>query len=95
MKSEKALQKYLMSQAAANGVYARKVAAIGRVGFPDVFLAFNGIVTLVELKNPNGKGRLSHMQEREIARLRDQGVAVAVIETKEQADAYIDALTYG
>lgn len=86
---EKSLQNYLLLQAVKHGVYARKVAAQGHVGFPDVFLAKGGQVVLVELKSPTEKGRLSKKQERESERIRDHGVPVWVVATQEGVDAII------
>ena len=49
-------------------------------------------VRFVELKSPSGKGRLSALQLLEIAKLRDAGASVHVIESKEQVDAIIEGL---
>jgi PII-like signaling protein len=92
MISEKSLQRYLMRRARQHGIYARKVIAIGNTGFPDAFLVCAGRVVLVELKSPTGKGRLSMKQEREIARLREQGVNVYVVDSREGVDNVIKQL---
>lgn len=55
--------------------------AVGHTGFPDVMLARYGRVVLVELKSPTGKGRVSKKQEREMARLKDAGVNVYVVDS--------------
>ena len=91
-KSEKALQRYLILRAELHDIYARKVQAVGHVGFPDIFLARKGHIVLVELKSPTGKGRLSRKQEKEIERLRDEGVNVHVIDNHEEADEIIKNL---
>ena len=88
-KSEKYLQHYLILRAELHDIYARKVRAVGHVGFPDVFLAHKGRIVLVELKSPTGRGRLSKKQEREIERLKNVGVTVYVIDTFEGADDVI------
>ena len=88
-KSERNLQRYLIISAELHDIFCRKVQAIGHVGFPDVFLARNGRIVLVELKSPSGKGRLSKKQEREIERLKNVGVTVYVIDTFEGADDVI------
>jgi len=95
MANEKHLQNHLFRLADAHKIYCRKVVAVARVGFPDVFLAHNGQITLVELKSPTGKGRLSKMQEREIARLTKAGVRVEIISAFEDADTLIGDLLYG
>jgi hypothetical protein len=79
--SEKSLQTYLFSRADDHGIFIRKVRAEGHTGFPDAFLVYAGRFALVELKSPTGKGRLSKKQEREIQRLRDQGVNVYIVDS--------------
>jgi hypothetical protein len=92
MESEKHLQTYLFKQAKANDIYCRKMAAVGRRGFPDVFLAYNGYTIFLELKSPSGRGKLSPLQLREIEQMRMAGVGVWVINQKEQVDAIIREL---
>ena len=84
-KSEKNLQRYLIISAELHDIFCRKVQAIGHVGFPDMFLARNGRIVLVELKSPTGRGRLSKKQGREIERLKDVGINVYVIDSYEGA----------
>jgi hypothetical protein len=91
-KSEKDLQHYLIVSAELHDIFCRKIQAVGHVGFPDVFLARNGRIVLVELKSPSGKGRLSKKQEKEIERLRNEGVNVYVIDSYERADDVIKNL---
>lgn len=95
MKTEKALQNYLFRQARAAGVYCRKMAAVGRRGFPDVLLAFGGVVIFVELKTPAGTGHLSAGQVYEIRTLKACGLRVLIIKTKEDVDAVIEELING
>ena len=87
--SEKHLQDYLFSQAKKHGIYARKMQAVGHTGFPDVLLAFDSNALFIELKNPNGKGRLSKKQEAEIRKLLEVGLDVYVISKKEEVDDLI------
>lgn len=92
MKTEKHLQNYLFALAKLNGIYCRKVAAIGRVGFPDVLLAARGAVVLIELKSPAGTGVLSKMQLLEHRLLRAAGLQVYVVDTKEGVEHAIGPL---
>jgi len=92
MKSEKALQNYLIRLAYRHDIFCRKVAAVGHVGFPDIFLARAGRIILVELKSPTGKGRLSEKQKREIERLKGEGINVYVCDTKESVEHAIKQL---
>jgi hypothetical protein len=90
--SERNLQRYLIVSAELHDIFCRKVQAIGHVGFPDLFLARNGRIVLVELKSPTGKGRLSKKQEKEIERLRNEGINVYVIDSYAGADDVIKNL---
>ena len=90
--SERNLQRYLIISAELHDIFCRKVQAIGHVGFPDVFLARNGRIVLVELKSPSGKGRLSKKQKKEIERLRNEGINVYVIDSYAGVDDVIKNL---
>ena len=90
--SERNLQRYLIISAELHDVFCRKVQAIGHVGFPDMFLARNGRIVLVELKSPTGKGRLSKKQEKEIERLRNERINVYVIDSYAGVDDVIKNL---
>ena len=90
--SERNLQRYLIISAELHDIFCRKVQAVGHVGFPDVFLARNGRIVLVELKSPTGKGRLSKKQEKEIERLRNEGINVYVIDSYAGVDDVIKNL---
>jgi len=92
MTSEKSLQDYLLKKAKWNGIYARKLVAVGHTGFPDVLLVIHGHAIFVELKSPSGKGRLSKKQEKEIERLRNEGINVYVIDSYAGADDVIKNL---
>ena len=89
MASERSLQDYLLRRAKANGIYARKLVAVGHTGFPDVLLAVHGHAIFVELKSPTGRGRLSRKQANEIERMAEAGLAVLLIDTKEKVDELI------
>ena len=89
MENERDLQDYLLRKAKFNGVYARKMQAVGHTGFPDVMMAIDGRVVFIELKNPNGNGVLSQKQYHEIGRMLDAGLPVMVMHTKEEVDALI------
>ena len=94
MKTEKALQSYLFRKCEKAGIYCRKMSSPGRRGFPDVLLKRWGFNTLlVEVKTPAGTGVLSALQVREIALLREHGMQVEVISSKEEVDAIISYLT--
>lgn len=89
MKTEAHLQAHLFRRAREHDIYCRKMASVGRVGFPDVLLARAGRVVFVELKSPSGTGTLSEMQKREIRRLKDAGAQVYVVDSKEGVENVI------
>ena len=91
--SEALLQNYLIKQAKANGIYARKLVAVGQTGFPDVMIAFNDHAVFIELKNPNGKGELSKKQIREISKMKAAGLSVIVLQSREEVDDVIEKIT--
>mgnify|MGYP003630000631 FL=1 len=90
--SERNLQRYLIISAELHDIFCRKIQAVGHVGFPDVFLARNGRIVLVELKSPTGKGRLSKKQEKEIERLQNAGINVYLIDSCAGVDDVIKNL---
>mgnify|MGYP003662142891 FL=1 len=45
-------------------------------------IAYGGKVVLVELKNPNKQGRLSEIQVRQIAKFKQVGIKVHVVDNK-------------
>lgn len=74
---ESKLQKQCIKLAKLNRVLIRKVHVEGRKGWPDLLLIFpvNGKTVYVEMKNPNGKGVLAKLQEREINKIRKQNAS--------------------
>ena len=52
-------------------------------------IAYGGKVVLVELKNPNKQGRLSEIQVRQIAKFKQVGIKVHVVDNKEQINNVI------
>lgn len=86
--SEKALEQYLVRHAAKNGYLCFKWVSTAQRGVPDrIVIAPGGRITFVELKNPNGNGRLSPLQEVVIHHLIEQGCDVRVLSSKEGVDA--------
>lgn len=85
---EREIEKYGDAIAFKKGFIVRKLKWDGRRGAPDKFYAGHGTVILVEYKRPGKKeAGLSAIQKREIARLRDCGVEVHVIDSKEEVRA--------
>jgi hypothetical protein len=91
--SERSLQEYFKREANKAGIFWRKIEFTNRRGCPDVFCAVKGKIVLCEIKNPNKKGKLSTIQTATIRRLRDAGVTVHVIDSREKVDAIIRGLT--
>ena len=95
MKTEAQLQAYFRSAARKTGVLWRKIKFEGQRGCPDVLIAHEGQVVLVELKSPSRTGRLSPLQRRQVTKLKRAGMTVHVVDNKEQVDDIISKITGG
>ena len=89
MAGEKLLQGKIMKKCKECGIFAFKAESQSLNGMPDLVLIKDGVVCFVEVKNPNGKGRLSKFQARFINKLDDQGGNTYVISSCEQFDAVL------
>ena len=63
-----------------------------QAGWPDLILMRDGIVAFWEVKNPNGKGRLSKLQLHTINEIKAHGGHVNVISSTDEADAAFEKL---
>lgn len=85
--SEQALERYLVLEAKRCGWLCYKWVSPAQRGVPDrILIAPGGQVTFIELKNPNGAGRLSPLQEVTLGKLTAQGCDVRVLHSKEGVD---------
>jgi len=64
-----------------------KLDAAGQRGFPDLLLLKDSKIVFIELKNPNGHGRLSAPQTRMIEKFKKEKVNIYVVENFEQFEA--------
>ena len=80
MKNERELQAKCLKVARAQGLIARKVETPAFNGFPDCIFILDNRFMLIEFKHPNGTGKLSPIQMKDHARLRDVGVNVPVVD---------------
>lgn len=78
--SEKLLQQKLQKFCKQNTLLVYKFASPSHRGVPDLLVFGRGRVALIEVKNPNGNGRLSALQERTIAHIQAQDIPVYVID---------------
>ena len=70
-----------------------KFASPSHRGVPDLLVITDtGYTFYIEVKNPNGKGRLSKLQELTIQSIRQQGAMVYVINSIEEVESIIDGL---
>ena len=83
---ESKLQAKCMKLAKANNILARKIHAEASKGWPDLVLIFplDAVTVWVEMKNPNGKGRVSMLQNAEMNRIEKQGGIVYICASYEQ-----------
>lgn len=87
--SEKSVVDYLLKRASEHRCVARKVRYENRKGAPDWWLFFpSGELFIVETKSTTGK--LSALQEQEIALLREMGQNVFVIGSRADVDDFFE-----
>ena len=88
--NESDVEKYLHQLITQLGGTTRKWTSPQHVGVPDRIVFLNGCVEFVEVKTQVGK--LSPMQEREVARLRQHGARVDVVYGKRGVELYVEEL---
>jgi hypothetical protein len=88
---ERDLESYLKKEVEKRGGQIRKSNWIGSNFCPDRRILGK---CWVELKRPDGKGRLSKGQQNEIKTMREHGEIVYVIDTFQQVDLLMEEL-YG
>ena len=90
---EKDIEKAVCAYAKKLGCLVYKFVSPGQRGVPDrmIILPF-GTVVFIEFKTP--KGKLSPIQEREIAKLRDRNIQVLVSNEIEQTKGRLASLIY-
>lgn len=74
--TEKTLQQKVVKFCTSNGILAYKFASPAHAGVPDLILIAHGKTIFLELKHPNGTGRLSALQTATIAKMRAHGAEV-------------------
>jgi hypothetical protein len=80
---ESKLEAYLVQAVAAAGGFCYKFTSPGRRGVPDRLAVFpGGEFVFFEVKSPTG--RMSHLQQFEINRLRKLGARVEVVSTRDE-----------
>lgn len=90
---ERQIENAVVRYAEGNGWLVRKMLYPNRRGCPDRWFFHpkrNGRPLVIEFKRPGEKPRKD--QEREIARLRDAGIEVHVIDSSESGKAVLDGL---
>lgn len=93
--AEKQLQNKIKLYAKQKNMLCFKVAAQAQRGLPDLCIVSEGVVGFVEVKHPDGTGRLSALQEYTINQLKQRGIPVEIAHDFETAKAFIDALRLG
>lgn len=90
--TEGQLEKWAKDYAKTHGVLMYKFRTPANRGLPDDILFYDGKCVLVEFKSPKGTGTLSPLQEREIAKIRSQGIHVFTCASVGTFKAIINAI---
>lgn len=86
---EKEVEKYLVQYAHKNDILTYKLVSPGNSGVPDrIFVNRDGTVRFVEVKAPGKKPR--PLQQSVFAKLANHGQPVLIIDTKGDAQLFID-----
>lgn len=88
---EKEIEKYLRDKIKNLGGIAYKFISPGNNGVPDrIVLLPCGKIIFVELKKEHGK--TSNLQDMQIARIRNLGFDVRIIDSKQKVDEFINEI---
>ena len=90
--TEKLLQQQVITAAKKRGIFVVKTEAVGRRGFPDLTLIHRGRVVFIELKHPNGRGKLSALQAVMIDDMRAHGAEVHVLDDLTECLTLLDSM---
>jgi hypothetical protein len=91
MSTEKTLQAYIKKIFTADAWLVYKFASPSRRGVPDLILISpDGDTIYIEVKHPNGKGKLSVLQKHHIHLIRNNNATVYVIDSKESAEETLE-----
>ena len=91
--SEADLEKYGKKQLQSIGCLVYKFVSPTKRGVPDdITVCPDGRVFFIEYKTPNGTGKLSKLQELQIAKLRANNATVLVINSVKEVDALVKAI---
>lgn len=83
--NEAALSRYIYKKAIENKCLVVKIDASHR-GWPDRLILKNGKCMFIEVKAPNGKGRISKIQEHIISLLNSEKIPAFIVNSKDDAD---------
>lgn len=90
---EASIESYLRKRVKEAGGFHRKVTYQGRKGAPDDWCFFpGGKLLIIECKRPH-KHKADPLQEVEIALLRNTGFDVHLVNSREQIDALLGAIS--
>ena len=90
--TERLLQQQVLTAAKKRGIFAVKTEAVGRRGFPDLTLIHGGRVVFVELKHPNGRGKLSALQVVMHSEMQRHGAEIHVLDDLQDCLTLLDSM---
>lgn len=86
---ESVLQKKITDYLAEEGIAAVKIIACNKPGTPDILCCYNGKFIGIEVKNPNGKGKVSKLQKFRIKEIQKAGGIAGVVSSLEEVKELI------
>ena len=90
--TEAQLEKWAKGEAKKAGVLMYKFRSPNKRGVPDQIMFYKACTVLAEFKSPKGTGKLSPLQEKEIALLRAHEIPVIVVD-KERFSEFLKRWT--
>ena len=92
--SEKQLENKMKDHLKSKNIYHFKVHGNGfmRAAIPDLICCVKGLFIAIEVKRPDGKGRLDKLQEINIEQIKESGGIAVVMDNYIEFTKFIDRL---
>ena len=93
-KSESELQSDMIEYLKSKGIYHINInpGKFMRAGIPDLICCIQGLFVAIEVKRPDGKGKLDKLQEINIEQIKESGGIAVVMDNYIEFTKFIDRL---